>query len=69
MDNLTAIKAMHRGYRVTHKNFTGSEWMIYKEGYYIFEDGCRCPTYEFWSMRTGHSWLYGWKALPKTDGM
>ena len=65
-----AISALEEGKRLKHNSFTTEEWVQqHSSGKgYVFEDGCRCTTYEFWSHRRDEGFDEGWfVAEVKTD--
>ena len=61
MNKQEAKVAMLNGDKVTHMWFSSDEWVKLVEGYYVFEDGCRCTQREFWDSRTDASWNTGWE--------
>jgi hypothetical protein len=60
MTKYEAIAAMRNGEKVTHPNFTDSEWIKLTGFRYEFEDGVVCPRGEFWALRGSNSWQEGW---------
>ncbi|MBM7070930.1 hypothetical protein JQC92_02590 [Shewanella sp. 202IG2-18] len=56
-----AIKLMESGEKLTHESFTSNEWVKgLGNGMLQFEDGCLCPSGEFWFTRKDEWWLTGW---------
>jgi len=47
MTKQEAIAAMKQGIKITHRGYSSDEWSTMKEGYVLFEDGCRCTPHEF----------------------
>ena len=55
-----ALEAMKQGKKLTHKNFTGDEWVTTGVIGYRFEDNCQCDKLDFWRYRHDDSWSTGW---------
>ena len=60
MKKKEAIQAMKEGKKVTHENFTSSEWMTMNCGQIEFEDGVKCDSRVFWSDRNDDGWSSGY---------
>ena len=63
MTKQEAIQAMREGKKVTHRHFTGLEWVAtnQSESEYIFEDGVKCSAQLFWALRSDESWETDWE--------
>jgi hypothetical protein len=60
MNKKEEIKAMMRGQKVTHQNFTASEWMTMNCGQIELEDGVICDPHVFWFDRNDDGWSEGY---------
>jgi hypothetical protein len=58
-----AISLMKAGHKLKHEYFQENEWVTSDETgtQYLFEDGIKCPHYEFWEWRKEHCWEDGWE--------
>ena len=62
MNKQEAIAAMETGAKLTWPHFSSDEWVtIQEDGYYLFEDGCRCTPEEFWAHRDTPEWFKDWE--------
>jgi len=65
MNKSEAKTAIERGKRVTHVNFTPTEWVtvanVGMPYLYEFEDGVDQYSDEFWNLRTDPTWQTGWR--------
>ena len=62
MDIEEAKQALNEGKRIKHRSFTSKEWVEqYSSCRYVFEDGVKQNSDEFWNMRTQESWKNGWR--------
>ncbi len=62
-----AIKAIQRGEKVTHQNFSPDEFMEKgRHGGIQFEDGVQSTLFEFFRVRTGESWETGYSIFKAT---
>ncbi len=66
MTKAEALEALWKGKKITHENFSPSEWVKIGVSYmYQFEDGVRCTPEEFWKDRDEASWDIGWDIFHK----
>lgn len=64
MSRTQAIEALKSGKTLTHRYFTSTEYIEFKDGRVRDEDGNRLGSIEdFMSYRQGEGWETGWKLL------
>lgn len=56
-----AILKAEQGVKIAHRSFTPEEWVTWKDGLFVDEQGYHLDFMEFFSIRSGGSWETGWK--------
>jgi len=62
MTKKEAIVLCRSGQKITHGYFSDDEFVEYKDGQFVTEDGCRMGRIhdKFWTIRTGGFWEDNW---------
>ena len=68
MNRKEAKMSLDRGYRLTHRHFSGDEWVENSQEYpgkYLFENGNVCSPDAFWRFRNNDNFDKDWSIKPK----
>ncbi len=63
MTQFEAKQALSQGLMVRHRYFATDEWVTYKDGKCLFEDGNICEISEFWWHRRDEAWQKDWSLV------
>lgn len=55
------VFAISVGKPIRHNSFSKGEFVQYKGKELVDEEGIILPQQEFWAIRSGGSWEYGWE--------